>query len=115
MIVRGIVAVVVRSIAGRFGDLASRRRKVRLVMLMVMIFFSIATALCSMTKSFTMMMSYMGFVSVMDSIYWVIIPLHVSEVTRGVNSEYAFALFNCVGSIATLGGPPLLGKNVSMF
>jgi predicted MFS family arabinose efflux permease len=110
MIVRGIVAVVIRSIVGRFGDLASRRRKVRYLMLTVMMLFSIATIICSFTKSFTMMMCYMGFVSIMDSIYWVVIPLHVSEVTRGVHSEQAFALFSCAGSFATLGGPPFLGK-----
>lgn len=110
MIVRGIVAVVVRAIVGRIGDLAARRRKVRCLMLAVMVLFSLATILCSFTKSFTMMMFYMGFVSIVDSIYWVVIPLHVSEITRGIHSEHAFALFNCVGSFSTLGGPPFLGK-----
>ena len=111
MIVRGIVAVVIRSIVGRFGDFATKRRKVRHLMLTVMTLFSVATILCSFTKSFTLMMLYMGFVSIMDSIYWVVIPLHVSEVTKGMHSEHAFALFSCVGSFATLGGPPFLGKH----
>ena len=53
----------------------------------------------------------MGFVSIMDSIYWVAIPIHVSEVTKGIYTEHAFALFNCVGSFATLAGPPFLGKH----
>ncbi|CAB4040245.1 monocarboxylate transporter 10-like [Paramuricea clavata] len=109
MIVRGIVAVVVRSIAGRLGDVAQRRRKVRYLMLIVMILFSIATILCAFTKSFTWMMVYMSFVSLVDSIYWVVIPLHVSEVTDKSYSEHAFALFSCAGSFATLGGPPFLG------
>ena len=110
MIVRGIVAVVTRSIVGRLGDIAYRRRKVRFVVLAVMILFTLATITCSTTKTFAMMMGYMGFVSIVDSIYWVIIPLHVSEVTKGVHAEHGFALFNCVGSFAILGGPPLLGK-----
>ena len=57
-----------------------------------------------------MMILYMAVVSLMDSVYWVVLPLHVTEVTRNVDSEHAFALFNCVGSFATLGGPPFLGK-----
>jgi predicted MFS family arabinose efflux permease len=115
MIVRGIVAVVVRSIAGRIGDVVQRRRKVRYLMLIVMILFSIATIICSFTKSFTWMMVYMSFVSVVDSIYWVVIPLHVNEVTDKSYSEHAFALFSCAGSFATLGGPPFLGKHFSKF
>ena len=111
MIVRGIVAVVVRSLAGRLGDVASRRRKVRFLILLVMAMFCTATILCSFTKSFTTMMFYMGFVSIMDSIYWVAIPIHVSEVTKGIYTEHAFALFSCVGSFATLAGPPFLGKH----
>ena len=63
-------------------------------------------------------MCYMGFISIMDSIYWVVIPLHVKEVANRKHSEHAehaFALFSCVGSFATLGGPPFLGKNFSSF
>lgn len=110
MIIRGIVAVLVRSVAGRFGDLASRKRKVRLLILSVMTLFTVATVLCSFTHSFVLMMLYMAFISVMDSVYWVVLPLHVAEIVKGWRTEHAFALFSCVGSFATLGGPPFLGR-----
>lgn len=109
MIVRGIVAVATRFTMGSLGDIATRRRKVRYISLTVMILFSISTVLCSFTRSLSLLMCYMAFVSVVDSIYWVMTPLLVKEITRGVHSENAYALFNCMGSFATLGGPPLLG------
>ena len=109
------MAVLVRSLAGRLGDVASKRRKVRSLMLFVMTMFCIATLFCSFSKSFSTMMFYMAFVSIMDSIYWVVIPIHVSEITKGIYSEHAFALFNSVGSFATLAGPPFLGKHLSQF
>lgn len=115
MIVRGIVAVVVRSFAGRFGDLAARGKKVKYLMLSVMMLFSVGTIVCSTTKSFTFLMVYMGFISVMDSVYWVVLPLYVTEITNGLPSEHAFALFSCIGSFATLGGPPFLGNCFETF
>lgn len=66
-----------------------------------------------MTTSFSVLMFYMAFVSVVDSIHWLIIPLLVSEITNGVHTDNAVALFNCVASFATLGGPPFLGKSHS--
>ena len=106
--------MVVRYSTGRLGDIASRRKKMRFIALSVIILFSFSTILCTLTTSFSMLMLYMAFVSVVDSIHWVMLPLLVSEITKDVHSDKAVALFNCIGSFATLGGPPALGKNVQV-
>ena len=111
MIIRGIVAVVVRLLIGRLVDKVAKRRKVRLVAFIVMVLFSLSTMLCTLTTSFSMFIAYMAFISVVDSVYWLILPLLSKEITRNVHTDKAIVLVNCIASFATLGGPPTLGEN----
>ena len=114
MIIRGLTAVMIRFPAGYLGDIASRRKKMRFIALAVILLFSISTIICALTTSFSMLMLYMAFVSIVDSIHWVTLPLLVSEITKDIHSDNAVALFNCIGSFATLGGPPALGKSLQV-
>ena len=110
MIARSIASVVTRFTVGRFGDMASKHEKIKYIVLICMALFSFSTLLCSMTTTFSLFILYMVFVSIVDSVYWIIQPLFITEVTGGIYSDKAFALLNCIGSFAMLSGPPALGK-----
>ena len=110
MIARSITCVVTRFSIGHILDIAVKHKKISHIAFLDITLFSLSTLLCSLTTSFPLLMLYMAFVAVMDSIYWIIEPLLASEVTDGINPDKGFAFFNCIGSFALLGGPPSLGK-----
>lgn len=109
IIARTIASVVTRFTVGRFADMASKHKKIKYIVFIIMTLFSISTLVCSLTTYFPLLVMYMVFVSIVDSVYWIIQPLFVTEVTEGIHSDKGYALFNCIGSFAMLGGPPVLG------
>lgn len=97
---------------GLIGDFASRRKIITHVASTVATLFGLASGLCSLTQHLPLMILYMTVIGFLEGMFWVIVPLMMYELTRGVNADYAFSFITLITAVGYLTGPSSMGKFV---
>ena len=109
--VRGLTTSVARPIAGRFGDMALKHRKVKTITQFTFILFGVLNFICSFIRSFPLLLVYMALIGIVEGVWWVTYSLLVMEITGGYFYYQAFSLCNLIAGITSLIGSPTSGNS----
>ena len=112
LIIRGLTTFIIRLIAGRFGDIALKHGKVKMVIQITFALFGVLNFMCSFLRAFPLLLVYMALIGIVEGVWWVTYSILVMEITGGYYFNEAFSLLNLVGAFSSLFGIPASGTVV---